>query len=144
MLSDQTFLILDLWARVGHRFGASPLGFDITSRRFYVSTSPSLLRDFKLTYQALLIWLLLSSTTLIKFLVNREMDKYNITLFFWLSTLTVTVAFSSLRWAPHEISHAANMTIKFLCDVHGNSILNISIDLNNQKALLIVLNFVLQ
>lgn len=122
MLSDQTLFILQFWARLGHRFGASPLEFDIVTKCFYVSSSPSLIRDFKATYKGIMVWMFVSFTSLVKFLLVKDMDKYNITFFFWLCVLTTVAAFSLVRWVPQNLCNQANTTIKLLTHIHGKNL----------------------
>lgn len=120
MISNRLLNLFQALTNYGQRFGSFVVGFDSSLNLFKISTDPKVIRITKWKYWGLIFWAVASSSTLCKFYFANDIDKYNITLFFWLCGLSQLIIYSVTYWFPESFCQTGNMTFTFLKRIHGN------------------------
>lgn len=103
MLSNRLYNLFHLIFVCGQKCGASKLGFDKKTLTFFVNRENSVAKNVKWTYRGLLLWNVLSFTTLVKFKLRTDLNSYKITLFFWLYLFGLSVQYSIIQLSPHKV-----------------------------------------
>lgn len=119
MLSNRLYRIFGFLCRYGKYFGSSNLSFNLSTRSFFISTCPQTNRRLKRNYAAVGVWAALSFTTLLKFYIADDVEKYNLTLLYWTAGLTVFIAESVLRWFGAGICRTLNFSFLLYESIAG-------------------------
>lgn len=122
MLSKTLSKIFSVLCHYGRNLGAFNLVWNSERLSFSIPTKEgNAFKRHKICYNSIVLWGVLSFTTLIKFHFQKNIESYNLTLLFWIGGLSMTVGFSIYRWLPEDACRLMNLTLNHYRRLSGKN-----------------------
>ncbi len=111
MFSDRLFRILYILTKQGNKFGSSFIAVNLESRTFEISDDLKIISRMKRNYILLLVWTFATLALVGKYRSTGMTERFNITLFFWMMSITALTAYSIHRWYSTDLVRAMNFLL---------------------------------
>lgn len=118
MFSKRLYKIAAL-SKFSSYIGASSLQFNEKTRLFAVD--PTKIGRRNKAFDITLFWAIASFSMVIKFKKKGDVDRFNLTLAYWLAGVLVTIVFSITRLFDDELCNTINGTFIFVRYMHRKS-----------------------
>lgn len=112
MLSNRFYRMISCLLRISRYCGASALKFDAQQRTVSVDSKaiPRIRQNFVLN----LFWTVSSLFVTIQFHRNKDVDRFNLTLSYWIAGVLVSMIFWVHRFFSYELCGCFNQVVSFL------------------------------
>lgn len=116
MLSKRLYKMLTILSKLSSYIGANALKFEEKTLLF--SLDPTKICRRNRAFQLALYWAIASFSMVIKFKMKDDIDRYNLTLAYWLAGFLVIIQFSICRLFDDEFCKVLNATLIFVRYIH--------------------------
>ena len=116
MFSQRLHIAAFLACTVIRFFGVAP--FKLDAHRLVFEYDPQSVKIMQRNYSLIVFWAISSFTLVIRYYKEGHVDRYNLTLAYWLIGILATALYSMLRWEHHDLAKALNGVTTFVQYVH--------------------------
>ncbi len=119
MFSKRLYKTAAILSRLSSYIGASSLQFKEKQSLFL--SDPTKINRRNRAFGLTIFWAIASFSMVIKFKRKGDVDRYNLTLAYWLAGILATIVFSIIRLFDDELCTIINGTLIFVRYIHRKS-----------------------